>query len=161
MDYTIHVDGDLKVKIFHKNDLFDEKWHKDVIRNGFKLTSFSQLSKLIARCEDPTNNEKFHSINYILKSVVNTLISAKTFIDEFEVDFEYQNVLDVVIDQIVLMTTKKRKCSINTILCAYMFYLQSCSSYEIIRNKKILILPHKSVLIKLASHQDINVINIT
>lgn len=123
----------LLVKVFYKNNEMKRSFHKYIIQPTSKLYLFSQVDKLIAKCDDCDNFEE---------CALELLTEAQSIITECQPDFEYDNLIEVLHDQLILLTQKNRKYSINTILYAYSIYLQSSSCYELIRDEKILILPN-------------------
>lgn len=132
---------------------------RDIVPKSFIVSQWSQINKIVKLFDNDTEDEEA-SITSCLERALENLISIKDLVGD-QPEFEYKNVVDVIADQIVQMLRhgKNRKYSNNTILIAYMIYLQSSKAYEIIRYKNILILPHTSTLKKITVCQDIGADN--
>ncbi|KAG4076498.1 hypothetical protein HA402_014462 [Bradysia odoriphaga] len=139
VEYTIFVGLDLTVKVFHENRQVDSIFHDD-----YKLN-------LTKKCDE--QNPK--TIEAILVRALSVINEAQKFIAESPIEFEHENVIAVIEDQLLLLTQKKRKYRINSILYAYSIYLRSKSCYTMIRDENILILPHVTTLTSLTRFQDI------
>lgn len=159
IEVSIIIKDDLAVEVFYKNQLIDESFYRDVIPINLKLTLFSQINKLILRCEEQEKLQKFVTVRVLLQVALKAIVELQSFIIDSQIDFEYDNVIELIRDQLQLMLMKKRKFSMFSLLFAFTIHLQSSSCYQLIRNELMLILPHRDTLMKLSRHQDVNVQN--
>ena len=90
-----------------------------------------------------------------LEHPLNNVKSALSVI-ETQDNFEYTNCVKTIHDQLVQLTSKRRKYDMNTLLNAYTIYIQSSKTYDLIRDSKMLILPDPVHLRRIANYQDLN-----
>lgn len=152
VEFNIIVGLDLCIKVYHKNRLLEPNFYKGLIKSDSRLGYFSEIKSLTKKCEENIPD----SIELILKNALNSMKKAQKLISDSQLDFDYENVIAVIVDQLLLLTQKKRKYSTDTILYAYSIFLQSKACYTLIRDEKMLILPHISTLSSITRFQNIS-----
>lgn len=152
VEFSILVGIDLSVKIYHNNRLLESNFYRGLIQSDSILGYFSEIQLLTKKCDEGIPD----SIEIILECALNLIKGAQRFISESQLDFDYENVIAVMADQLMLLTQKKRKYSTDSILYAYSIYLQSKACYTLIRDEKMLILPHINTLTSITRFQDVS-----
>lgn len=151
---SVTVDSDLNVKSFNENELIDNAFYQDILPRHRHLTLFSQLQQIIVKCDSDIKSTK-HKASTYMQQALNNITTAISLIENDD-DFEYTNCLQLIQDQLVQLTTNRRKYTMNTYLNAYTIFLQSSKAYDLIRDSKMLILPHPVQLRRIENYQDVN-----
>lgn len=136
------------------NGLINVEGYGDLLLQHGHVTLFTQLNQILVKLGSEIQPAK-QDIVILFKQALNNVTSALSVI-ETQDDFEYVNCVKMIQDQLVQLTSKRRKYNMNTLLNAYTIFIQSSKTYDLIRDSSILILPHPVHLRRIANYQDLN-----
>lgn len=147
---SVSIDINLKVSVFLKNTELscnDLKW---VLQSDCILKRWSQIENILARYkfEEKITNSVQINLEKSLKSLAS--IKQSDDIDEFD----YTNLLEIIIDQVKLMSSKRKRYAPATVVAAFVIQTQSSSTYSLLRN--IFVLPHPRYLKHISSQLSIS-----
>lgn len=149
------INNELNVQIFNENNLLDYDFYKDLMPRHQSLNLFSELNSIIDRC-DVCDGQCVDEKSLISKFLKNALRDISEVKDRMKDDFEFANCITLIHDQLLMLTKKKRRYDVKTILYAYMIYIQSSKTYTMIRESGILILPSIPTLSKITRYQNVD-----
>lgn len=156
--FSVNVDSDLHIHIFHNNNLLEDSFYKDITHRRQRLNLFSELNSILAKCVRISNeniSDDGTIIKQLLTYALQNITDAKRIIER-NTDFQFVNCVNIIHDQLIQLTQNRHRYSLNTILCAYVIYTNSSKVYELLREWGVLILPSISTLQKLTRFQDVD-----
>jgi hypothetical protein len=151
---SIAVSCDMVISVKQNNkevSVNDLKWIKPC---DLKLTRWSQLEDLLVRYKTvEANAVGAKSAEYYLNKI-NSLIQECLQICKNDETFMFANHLELIDNQIKLMSSKNRSYTPFTIVFCFLIYGHSPATYSFLRD--YLVLPNKSYLQKMTSSFHIN-----
>lgn len=147
---SVSVDINLQVSVFLKESELtynDLKW---VLEPDMKLRRWSEFENILARYkyQSSCDNNVSDNLEKSLRALEITKMSS-------DIDmFEYKSLLDLIIDQVKLISSKRKRYSSATVIAAFVVYTQSSSTYALLRN--IFVFPHPRYLQYLSSKLSIS-----
>lgn len=152
---NVTVDNDLCVKSFSENELIENSFYVDILPPHRHVTLFSQLQQILVRCDSDIKPVKQDEVLKYMRQALSN-ITAAIYLIENDDEFEYTNCVKFIQDQLVQLTSNRRKYATNTFLNAFTVFLQSSKTYDLIRDSKMLILPNPVHLRRISNYQDLN-----
>ncbi|VEN41670.1 unnamed protein product [Callosobruchus maculatus] len=140
---TIHIDQSMQVTVFHKGNKLSPNDLKWILPCDLKLERWSQLTNLLSRYSLNNDSVQSNPITDLLNQAIDSLSKAYVKCEEDE-SFAYTKHLEIIIDQLIQMVSKKNRYCPATIIMSFIIYSQSPSCYKLIRD--FFVLPHKRYL---------------
>ena len=147
---SVCVDCDLAASVYRGSILQSKESLSWILGKEMKLCRYSQLSNLLSHFNDVDKNIELGSTDYLF---LETKVTFKRLVDKLADDCN--NILEdttcrltFLYEQLVLLFSKQKRYSTDTVVSAFHLMCLSSSSYNHLR-ESLLHLPHPSYLRKL------------
>ncbi|XP_044766292.1 uncharacterized protein LOC123322410 [Coccinella septempunctata] len=152
----ILIDEKMVVQVFlgrNKLCFNDLRW---ILPFDMKLNRWSQLENILSRykenLEGKAAENSVESFNNLLEIILKHLDQALTV--SCENNFPYSKNIEILIDQLRQINSKKNRYSSSTIIMSFMIHTTSHSTYELLRG--FFILPHRRYLQRISSELNVS-----
>jgi len=112
--------------------LVDNAFYEDILPKHRHVTLFSQVQQIIAKFDCDVIPTKAEFSTYLRQALSN--VTSVISLIENDDDFEYTNCVKLIQDQLVQLTSKQRKYTMNTYLNAFTIFHQSSKTQKSMKN---------------------------
>lgn len=132
------VDRNLNLKVFVGTNELSHSELKWLFPKTMKLSLWSQLENLLVRynvnTDDDISFEK-KSLNTVNNHLLKAQMYLKSALDAASgLEYSYKNSLELLLNQVSLITTKRKRYSTTTLIFAFMMYSRSPTCYRLTKD---------------------------